>query len=319
MMTTARLNSFLEKKPYLIVTTGLILGFVFPDFFVFLKPLVPWVFALYTLTQALKTGLRDLGRVFTSPLPLLLILLCVHGVSPLFAFFLGKFAFGPDSPFFTGLVLTSAIPIAVSSTLWVGLAGGHLPLALTAVAIDSLLCPLTVPFLISLFLKKSVDFNASSLILSLLQMVLIPTLIGVLIHELILTKGRNKTARAHWRGLYAKFSLCFIISVNIASAQKEILSLNLLGLFLVILTVLLFNMTLGYWVARLMGYSPALTRTFIFVTGLRNNGVGIVIALSYFPPEVALPLIATILLQQPLSSIILPLLNRKSQSSTAQQ
>lgn len=314
---TARLNSFLEKKPYLIVTTSLILGFAFPDFFIFLKPLVPWVFALYTLTQALKTSLRDLERVFSSPLPLLLILLCVHGISPLFAFFLGKFAFGPDSPFFTGLVLTSAIPIAVSSTLWVGLAGGHLPLALSAVAIDSLLCPLTVPFLISLFLKKSVDFDASSLILSLLQMVLIPTLIGVLIHEL--TKGRNKTTRAHWRGLYAKFSLSFIIAVNIASAQTQSLSINLPGLFLVILTFLLFNMTLGYWVARLMGYSPVLTRTFIFVIGLRNNGVGIVIALSYFPPEVALPLIATILLQQPVSSIILPLLNKKTESSTTQQ
>ncbi|HEY8343856.1 MAG TPA: bile acid:sodium symporter family protein [Bacillota bacterium] len=316
-MMTARLNSFLEKKPYLIVTTSLILGFAFPDFFIFLKPLVPWVFALYTLTQALKTSLRDLERVFSSPLPLLLILLCVHGISPLFAFFLGKFAFGPDSPFFTGLVLTSAIPIAVSSTLWVGLAGGHLPLALSAVAIDSLLCPLTVPFLISLFLKKSVDFDASSLILSLLQMVLIPTLIGVLIHEL--TKGRNKTTRAHWRGLYAKFSLSFIIAVNIASAQTQSLSINLPGLFLVILTFLLFNMTLGYWVARLMGYSPVLTRTFIFVIGLRNNGVGIVIALSYFPPEVALPLIATILLQQPVSSIILPLLNKKTESSTTQQ
>lgn len=317
MITTTRLNSFLEKNPYLIVTTSLILGFVFPDFFIFLKPLVPWVFALYTLTQALKTGLRDLRRVFSSPLPLLLILLCVHGISPLFAYFLGKFAFGPDSPFFTGLVLTSTIPIAVSSTLWVGLAGGHLPLALTAVTIDSLLCPLTVPFLISLFLKKSVDFNASSLILSLLQMVLIPTLIGVLIHEL--KNGRHKTEHAHWRGLYAKFSLCFIIAVNIASAQKQILSSNVLALFLVILTFLLFNMALGYWVARFMGYSPTLTRTFIFVAGLRNNGVGIVIALSYFPPEVALPLIATILLQQPISSIILPFLNKKRESSTEQQ
>ena len=310
MMTATRLNSFLEKRPYLIVFTSLILGFTFSSFFISLKPLVPWFFALYTLSQALKTGARDLVRVFSSPLPLLLILLCVHVITPLFAYFFGKFAFGPNSPFFTGIVLTSAIPIAVSSTLWVGLAGGHLPLALSAVAIDSLLCPLTVPIVISFFLKKAVDFNASSVILSLLQMVVIPTVIGVLIHEL--KKGQSEKSDGCFRKLYGKFSLGFIIAVNIAAAQMQILSTNVFALFLAVIIFLLLNMALGYWVARFMGYSTTLTRTFVFVAGMRNNGVGIVIALNYFPPEVALPLIATILLQQPTASIVLSFLNKKN-------
>lgn len=313
MNTARKLNKILEKRSYIMIATGLSLGFFFPDFFIASKPIVPWAFALFTLILALRTSLQDLKRVFSSPIPLVLILLSIHLLSPIFAYFLGKVSFGLDSPLFAGLILFASIPAGVSSTLWVSLAGGFVPLALTAVTVDSLLSPIMIPFTISLFLNKSVNFNALTLITGLFQMVVIPTIVGMIIHEF--KKESIEKTDLWWMGLYSKLFLGFIVAVNIATTQANIFSSGVALTFLVVFTLICFNLTLGYGIARLMGYSTEVNRAFVFTVGLRNSGAGIAIALNYFPPEVAFPLITAIMLQQPIASVLLPILNKLKKTS----
>ncbi|MCO1600674.1 hypothetical protein [Desulfosporosinus nitroreducens] len=42
----------------------------------------------------------------------------------------------------------------------------------------------------------------------------------------------------------------------------------------------------------------------IFNVGMRNTGFGSVIAISYFPATVALPIVLTLLFQQPIAAIV---------------
>lgn len=49
--------------------------------------------------------------------------------------------------------------------------------------------------------------------------------------------------------------------------------------------------------------------TMIYNVGLRNMSVGLVLALTYFPPAVAIPITLFILFQQPLAAAV-PLLFR---------
>ena len=62
----------------------------------------------------------------------------------------------------------------------------------------------------------------------------------------------------------------------------------------------------GYVLWLLIGHfiwkDPTLVSTLVFTGGMRNIAVGIVIASSYFPPRVALPVVFGMLFQQVIAS-----------------
>lgn len=304
MNTIKRLNSFIEKRMYIVVITGIISGLLFPNLLFSAKPAVPWVFGVMTFSLSLGTGFRDLKRVISSPLPLALLILCLHGISPLFAFFLGRVSFGAESLLTVGLVLAAAVPVGVSSVIWAGIADGDLPLSLTAVTLDSLASPLTVPLVVSVYLGKIFSFNAADMIAGLLQMIVFPTLLGVLIHDF---SGRRIEQKKLWfLGFISKLGLAFVVGVNVSASRQYIFSEagNLLPLFFILVTLVAFNFTMGYGFSRFMGFSRSIIRTFTFSVGIRNISAGIVIALNYFPPEAALPVVVALLIQQPTAGVV---------------
>lgn len=306
------LNSFLQKRMYLVVLTGIICGLLFSPWLFSGKPAVPWVFAFMTLTLALGTGFKDLKGVLQFPLPLLLTLFCLHGISPLFSYTLGKICYGSDSLLTAGLVLTAAIPVGVTSVIWVGLAGGHIPLALTNVTVDSLLSPIMVPLIVSLFLGEAVTFDAQDMFYGLFQMIVLPTLLGVAIHDL----GGDKITKMDrwWLNLLSKLGLSFVVGVNVATSKEYLYTAGprILTLFFVLLIMISFNFALGYVAARFAKYPRNLVRTLLFQVGLRNISAGIVIASNYFPPAAALPCVVALLIQQPTASIIMHFLEKPS-------
>lgn len=307
-----KLNTFLNKRMFIIVFVGITAGLLFSSQLFAGKPAVPYVFAYITFSLALGTGFADLKGVLKFPLPMLATLLCLHVISPLFAYALGLIFYGKSSLLTTGLILTTAIPVGVSSIIWVGLTRGHVPLALTTVAVDSLASPVTVPLVIMAFLGKAVTFDAQGMVVSLIQMVFLPTVFGVAIHDW----GGEKVAQMDRStlALLSKLGLSFVVGVNVAASKEYLYTAgsHVILLFFVLVTMISFNFFLGYIASKLAKFPREVSLSMLFQVGIRNISAGVVIALNYFPPAAALPCIMALLIQQPSASIILHFIEKRS-------
>jgi BASS family bile acid:Na+ symporter len=305
-----KFNRILEQRMFLVIFSGLLLGLLFPGLDRW-KALVPILFGYMTLVTALNISWKGVFGVITMPGPILLILLLLHGVMPLFSLSISSLVWGVSSQFTVGMVLAVLIPIGVTSVIWTGLAKGETPLALTAVTIDSLISPFLVPISAVIFLGRSVQLDSRSLMIGLFWMIVLPTIVGISLHDL--SKGSIGPAWSHINGPLSKIALSFVVAINVAAAQEIIIKMHTaFGPLLALLCLqVLAGYLVGFWAAKAFKYTYKRAVGVTFSVGMRNISAGIVIALQYFSPQAAIPVVLAMLFQQPLASLFHKWLIRK--------
>ncbi|WP_333522637.1 bile acid:sodium symporter family protein [Dendrosporobacter sp. 1207_IL3150] len=299
------LNNWLGRKMFLVVLSGLFLGFILkiPD-----TPLIRYLvvafFAYMTFVTALGTSFKEFIKVLSKPLIPLWILVLVHFVTPLTAWLAG-IIFYPDEPFIRiGYLIGASIPIGVTSVIWTALVKGNLAVSLVAVTLDTIVVPLVLPLFFNMVIGQTVEINYVKMILDLSLMVTLPSIAGMLLHDA--TDGRVANFTKNIGGATSKLSLMLVILINASLVAPQIVwDLSILKTMLVTLLIV----STGYFVGYLGSYvlkdrSKESVLTMIYNVGIRNNACGLVLALSYFPPAVAIPITLSILYQQPLATII---------------
>ncbi|MEV5030168.1 bile acid:sodium symporter family protein [Paenibacillus sp. LPE1-1-1.1] len=305
---------------FIIIPSSLVLGFIFASQLQPYIKSVPYLFAYVTLTMAIGCGLGQLRAVMKRPGIMALTFLIAHVLSPLVAYALGALAFGADSPYVVGLVLFTIIPIGVSTVLWVGMSGGSVPLMLAMVVLDSALSPLVVPAGIHLFFDSAVEVKAGPIIMDLLVIIVLPTIIGVGLNQM--SRGRIQHAVAPYTSPLSKFCFVAVVSLNASAIAPHLDKLKQDMALLVPVVIVLVGIcyAFGYiGTAGLRNYEQQVTVS--YATGMRNISLGIVLALGYFSPLAAVPVVLSILIQQPLATVhhyVLQKLNKnKTGVSTA--
>ncbi|SEM52305.1 bile acid:sodium symporter family protein [Paenibacillus sp. OV219] len=287
---------------FLIIPGFLILGFFFSEQLGRFVPAVPYCFAFVTLTMAIGCGLQQLKSVLRRPGVMLWTFALAHIVSPLLAYGLGGLLFGFDSPYVVGLVLFTIIPLGVSTVLWVGMSEGSVPLMLAMVVVDSALSPIVVPSGIQLLFHTSVEANTTAMIGDLLLIIVAPTIVGVLLHEL--SKGRIQKAVQPYAAPMSKLCFTAVVMLNAAAIapSTEALRGDLFRVVPSALVLVGICYAVGYF-----GTSHYRNRevqvTVSYATGMRNISLGVVLAMSYFSPLAAVPVVLSILIQQPLATL----------------
>lgn len=306
-----KLNQLFEKRMILVVGSGILFGALFHNFFISIRSCIPYIFAYITFAVTINCSFSDFKKVFQAPSLLLSILGLLHLFLPLVATILAR-VFLPGQPLLqAGIILMTAAPIGVASTMWTSISHGNVPLALTAVVADTILSPLVVPLIMLVTIGHKVQFNVPSLMWGLAWMIVIPTIIGMACHDL--TKGQISRKWKFITGPTSKLLLAMVIAVNLAAVWN---SLHLLQSSLTTVAALVFIMgcsgyLTGLAYGRLLKLSPELINTFIYTVGMRNNTAGLVLALNYFPEITAVPTVFITLFQQPLAALSLQLLVRK--------
>ncbi|WP_224722908.1 bile acid:sodium symporter family protein [Paenibacillus vietnamensis] len=311
-------NRLFEKWMFIIIPGSLILGFLFAARLQPLIEAVPYLFAYVTLTMAIGCGIDQLREVMKRPGIMGLTFLIAHVLSPLAAYGLGVLVFGADSPYVIGLVLFTIIPLGVSTVLWVGMSGGSVPLVLAMVVLDSAISPLVVPAGIHLFFKSAVEVEAAPLIRDLLVIVVLPTIIGVALNRI--SKGRIQGAVQPVAAPLSKLCFVAVVALNASAIAPHLDQLKRDMFVLVPLVVVLVGVcyAFGYWgTAQLNNREQQVTVS--YATGMRNISLGIVLALGYFSPLAAVPVVLSILIQQPLATVhhyVLQKLNKNKSGET---
>lgn len=294
-------NAQFEKWMFLIIPCSLILGFVFERYLGPYVPAVPYLFAFVTLTMAMGCGLAQLRGVMKRPGIMVLTFLLAHVLSAGIAYAAGSAIFGADSPYVVGLVLFTIIPLGVSSVLWVGMSGGSVPLMLAMVVLDSLLSPLVVPAGIHLFFGKGVEVEAGPLMLDLTILIVLPTVIGVALHEW--SKGRIAEQAKPVAAPISKLCFVSVVALNASAIAPYVEDLKHDMAMLVPIVIVLVGVCYAIGFLFTAGLRDRETQTTVsYATGMRNISLGIVLAMGYFSPLAAVPVVLSILIQQPVAT-----------------
>ncbi|WP_274649685.1 bile acid:sodium symporter family protein [Paenibacillus humicola] len=287
---------------FLIVPCSLLLGFLFSEQLRRFVPAVPYLFAYVTLTMAIGCGLGQLRAVVRRPSVVAWTFVLTHVLSPLVAFGLGSALFGADSPYVVGFVLFTIIPLGVSTVLWVGMSSGSVPLILAMVVIDSALSPVVVPWGIRLLFHTAVQTDTLGMVSDLALIIVAPTAIGIALHGL--TKGRIQPIVQPYAGPVSKICFAAVVAFNAAAIQPYMSTLGGDLVRIVPMSVLIVGLcyAIGFF-----GSAPyrdqELQVTISYASGMRNISLGIVLALGYFSPLAAVPVVLSIMIQQPLATV----------------
>lgn len=299
-----RLDHILGKALPLITPVSLILGVLFADQ---IKPfiwLIPWVFAFMTFAGSLGFGMKELASAAIHPVPILIALFILHVIMPIISLGAGNLFLAGDSLSITGIILGTVIPTGVTSVIWVSVYRGHLALTLAIILVDTLLSPFLVPFSMSHLVGAKVSIDAWGMMEGLIWMVVVPSLLGMFLFHV--TKGKSEKSIGKPLSPFAKIGVGIVVGMNGAVVAPY---LTHISRQLVIITALIVGLscigyTLGWLAAKWLHWDREQSIALIYNTGMRNISAGAVIAITYFPPPVAIPVVLTMLFQQLLASFV---------------
>lgn len=291
-------NRWYDRRISLLTPGALLLGFLCSDALIGGVPLVPWLFAYMTFAMGLGIRAREIRLAFTRPLPMAAALAVAHILMPLAAWGAGSAVFGADSPYVVGFVLLTLIPIGISSLVWVDASGGRPALAAALVTVSSLLSPLIVPLGLDLMFGAEIGLDTHAIMLDLLLIVVLPTAAGIALNEW--TRGRANDVLQPGAGFFSKLAFLAVIVLNAAAIGPRVHAIG--EAMLAIVPAVILIVALGYaagYAVSLPWKSADMTATLSFGCSMRNISLGIVIGLGYFRPEAAVPVVLSILIQQP--------------------
>jgi tagaturonate reductase len=297
-----KINYYFERWIPVTTPLSIALGFILPSFFIHLRPFVPWLFGIMTFSGALKLKATELGAAVKSPLPILLFFISAHVFMPVIAM-LSSSLFFIDPDVTAGFVLLFAGPTAVSGFIWVSILRGDLALCLTLILLDTLLAPLVVPGSVSFLMSAKVAMDISGIAVSLVFMIVIPTIIGVTLNET--SKGKIPSSICPYLDPVAKICLMLVIAAN-ASIVAPTVKFNdplIWKVAALVITLTFFGFALIKFVTVIGRCRYPKDITMIISAGLRNNSAVMTIAVTFFPQAAVLPTLVSIIVQQSIMAI----------------
>lgn len=305
------INKVLEKWVPAIAPTSLILGVLLSEWLSPYTAVVPWVFAFMTFAGSLGSNFADLKRVILHPLPLMACLTLLHVWMPLVAWGTGSLVFHGDPLTVTGILLAFIIPTGIISFMWVSIYKGNIALTLSLILIDTFISPFIVPLTLELIIGTSVQIDVWGMMKGLIYMVVLPSVLGMLLNQK--TKGQIKSSWGPVLAPFSKLGLIIVISVNSSVIAPYFTDFNfkLVAILLTNFAIAASGYFFGWQTARLMKWDRSILVALTFNGGMRNISAGTVLAITYFPAPVALPVIVGSLFQQILASTYAHLLSKR--------
>ncbi|MBP1966258.1 bile acid:sodium symporter family protein [Paenibacillus aceris] len=306
-----QLNRQLEKILPLITPISVLIGVLLGSHLSGFSFLSPWLFAFMTFSGSISSSFKEFVKVVVQPLPFIATLLILHVGMPLVALGLGHAVYRHEPLTITGLILAAAIPTGITSFVWVAIYRGNIVLTLSIILMDTVLSPFVVPYTLSALVGTKVQMDSLAMMKGLFFMIVVPSLLGMLLNQW--TQGKIKEQWSGRLGPFSKICMGIVVAINSSVIAPYLRDINakLLGLAGFVLALASLGYILGWVVAKLMKWEQDVVVALTFNSGMRNISAGAVLAVAYFPPPVAIPVVLGMLFQQSLASLFGFLLNRK--------
>jgi len=276
--------SFIANQLALLTFSGAMLAYIYPPFFLVFKDYFLWFFAATMFSLGLVLEVADLKAEIVQPKRVALGVLSQFSVMPLLVWIVAQYP-GFSPAIAIGFIIVGCAPGAMASNVIVYLAGGAVAFSVTLTTVATLMSPLLTPLLVKYLGGAIMPVEFWPLTFTIVKIVLLPLLLGLLIQKRL---GRYlQTARDIAPGV-AALAIIIICSYAVAANYERIAQMAVPVMAGVVLVNLL-GYIIGWWLAKLYGFSHLYRITLMIELGMQNAGMGVALALKHFPAESALP------------------------------
>ena len=146
-------------------------------------PNTAYLLGLILFGMGLTLTTEDFKRIAKRPIPVVLGTVAHYVIMPGLAWLLCMI-FHLKGATAAGVILVGSCPSGTSSSVMAFLSGGDVALDVSIETLSTLLAPLMIPTLLSFLAGQYVSVPAQSLFLSTLRIVVVPIILGVLVHSI---------------------------------------------------------------------------------------------------------------------------------------
>lgn len=261
-----------------------LLAWVQPSLFIPFKSWIVPLLAVVMFGMGLSLHVSDFKRAMSMPRLIISGVALQYSVMPVGALLISM-ALNLDPVITTGMVLVGASPGGTASNVICYLARGNVALSISLTAVSTLLAIVFTPLLAWLLIDSSIHVPAGQMLLSLINIVILPVGIGVMLNHFA---GRRLAPVSHVFPLISVTAIVLIIAIIVGLNQNN---LSQAGVTL-LLAVVLHNgigLICGFYASRLLGYQPSECRTLAIEVGMQNSGLAVALAIKHFTATAALP------------------------------
>jgi BASS family bile acid:Na+ symporter len=260
------------------------LAYFIPQTFSFFGPFINVFFGAAMFGIGLVIREEDYKNIVRAPLAVIFGTFCQFTIMPVMALITSRL-FHLSTAWTVGLILTGAAPGAMTSNVISYLSKGDVAYSVSLTALSTMLCPVLTP-LITLWLAGTrVDIAFWPMFLTIVWVVVVPLLAGFMIRKIIPSQVDRL---GEWPSTLSVVAILIITSYVIA-ANRDSLGLATLG----ILAAVAFHNAAGMLLGYLSGFAIKLNflrrKTLSIEIGMQNAGLGVVLALTHFGADVAVP------------------------------
>jgi len=286
MLAILKFSQLIQKTFALWVVLFSALAMWLPEAFIWLKAYIPWMLGIIMFGMGMTMSASDFKSVLQSPKAVGVGVAAQFIVMPVLAFLLCKlFALPPEIA--VGVILVGCCPGGTASNVITFMAKGNTALSVACTSVSTLLAPILTPAIFYVLASQWVDINALTMLLSVLQVVLIPILLGLVVRSIF---QKQVEASIQLMPLVSVVAIVAIVAAIIGGSKAQILESGLLILGVVALHNGL-GYLLGFWAAKLIKLPYADCKAISIEVGMQNSGLGVALAATHFAasPITAVP------------------------------
>ncbi len=261
----------------IIIIIFSVLAFLVPSGFAWATNYTSWFLGAAMFGMGLTIKASDFKAVLTHPKEIVIGCIAQYTIMPLSAWALSMLLkLPPDLAI--GVILVGCCPGGTASNVITYIAGGDVSLSVGMTIVSTLLAPLMTPVLTYFLAGAWVHVSLIAMIISVTEVILLPVLLGILIHRLA---GRAMERISSVVPLISVVAIVMIIAGIVAKNVEKILTCGLLVLGVVILHNLL-GLLLGLSASKIFKVDYDKTTAIAIEVAMQNSGLAVSLAGANF-------------------------------------
>lgn len=236
------------------------------------------------LSMGLTLTFEDFRRCLRNPWTVGVGFLAQYMIKPLLGFVIAL-TLKLSAPLATGLILVSCCPGGQASNVATYISKGNVALSVLMTTCSTIGAIVMTPLLTKILAGQLVPVDAAGLALSTFQVVLVPTIVGVLLNEFFPKFTSKIITVTPLIGVILTTLLCASPIGQVADVLKTQGAQLLLPVALLHAAAFL----IGYWISKL-SFGESTSRTISIECGMQSSALGFLLAQRHFTnPLVAVP------------------------------
>ncbi|CAN6456231.1 unnamed protein product [Victoria cruziana] len=237
------------------------------------------------LSMGLTLTFEDFRRCMRNPWTVGVGFLAQYLVKPLLGFLIAM-SLKLSAPLATGLILVSCCPGGQASNVATYISKGNVALSVLMTTCSTIGAIIMTPLLTKLLAGQLVPVDAAGLAISTFQVVLVPTIVGVLSHEYFPKFTERLITVTPLIGVILTTLLC----ASPIGQVSEVLKAQGTQLILPVALLHVAAFALGYWLSKISSFGESTSRTISIECGMQSSALGFLLAQKHFTnPLVAVP------------------------------